>query len=258
MEERKEQKHSEKQETNRASLSVIAPCFNEEENIDRFEQELFSTLEAQGYDYEVIAVDDGSSDKTKEKLHALQEKYPNNLKVAVHEKNKGLGAAVRTGINHASKEYTVTIDSDFTFHPKMIRNLFQAKEKHQTDFIVGSPTLAGFDETIQWHRKFLSQSCNNLYSVMLGKKFTAISPIFKLYKTADLKNLELTTTAFDINAEIMTKLILNNKSFAEIPAELTVREFGESKLNNVKEIKNHLRLLNNIRKWKREKKRSKK
>jgi dolichol-phosphate mannosyltransferase len=229
-------------------LSVILPCFNEEQNVMLIENELINVLKGEVDDLEIVAVDDGSCDNTLNALLKLQVTYP-FIKVISHGKNKGLGAAIQSGIQHSSNPYIVTLDTDMTFHPRLVKNLIRAYHLHNVDFIVGSPTLARFDSSVPRYRIFLSKCVNLLYRVTLGKKVTAITPIFRLFRSADLKKLHITSNGFDGNAEIMAKLILKGKKFVEIPAELTTRIYGESKLNNLKEAKNHVKLLSKILMW---------
>jgi hypothetical protein len=89
----------------------------------------------------------------------------------------------------------------------------------------------------------MSGSVNMLYRLLLMSDITCVSGIFRLYKKAALDELTLESNNFEICAEIISKLILNKKTVKEIGVKLYVREFGESKLNVKKEIKNNLRIL---------------
>jgi dolichol-phosphate mannosyltransferase len=230
-------------------LTVIYPAYNEEENIKRIPRELLYYLDKLHMSYEVLVIDDGSKDHTAAETKKLIKKYP-QIMLVQHAKNQGLGMAVRTGIKHARGIYTVTIDGDFTFHPRQIKNLFTVLKKSRVDCVIGSPTLLGYEKDVPFYRIFLSKGVNVLYMILLGKKITAVSPIFRLYKTKQLKELNLHTTSFDINAEILFKLLQNHRTIIEIPAKLTTRRYGVSKLNNIREIKNHLKLLWRMLLWK--------
>jgi glycosyltransferase involved in cell wall biosynthesis len=229
-------------------LSIILPAYNEEENLCRVDAELMPTLNSIGLDYEIIVVDDGSTDNTIEIAEKLASRNK-RIFVARHEQNMGLGAAIQTGIKKATGDLLITLDSDFTFHPKQIPALLERFKMGDADCVIGSPSLFASKEMIPFYRVFLSKSVNSIYAIILGKKLTAISPIFRLYKTQQLKELELSSYGFDINAEILFKLLKKNRSVVEIPASLTVRIHGKSKLNNAKEIRNHLRLIRKIVMW---------
>lgn len=230
-------------------LTIILPCYNEEDNIPYIEKELFNILDKLGLEYEIIFVDDGSKDKTYQKIVELS-KRNKRIIICKHKKNMGLGAAIQTGIKKARSDLLVTLDSDLTFHPKQIEDLLNAFDKNKVDCVIGSPTLKGYDKSIPIYRIFLSKTVNLMYDILLGKRITSVSPIFRLYKTNQLKKLKLESNGFDINAEILAKLLIQKKKVIEIPAKLTVRKYGVSKINNIREIKNHIKLMYKIIKWK--------
>lgn len=230
-------------------LSIIIPCYNEEENLKTYEKELFPHLNKLNKKYEVVLVNDGSKDKTLSEMEKLKEKYK-NIKIVNYSPNGGLGYAVKQGIKAAEGNLVVTLDSDLTFHPNLISNLLERYNKGDVDCVIGSPTLAGYDKSVPLYRIFLSKSANMLYWIILGKKITAVSPIFRLYKTEKIKNLDIESNKFEINSEILFKLLKNKCKVAEIPAALTVRKHGVSKLDNKKEIINHLKLMAKMLIWK--------
>ena len=237
-------------------LSVIYPAFNEEENVKLMPRELLpalaqlehSRLFAHRGSYEVIIVDDGSIDGTARYAQKLAAADP-HIRLISHRRNRGLGAAIRTGIKHAHGELLVTIDGDYTFHPRQIKNLLARFSIGDVDCVIGSPTLRGYGKNVPRYRIFLSKGVNALYRILLRKKITAVSPIFRLYKTDQLKKLHLSSNRFEINAEILFKLLQDRRRVVEIPALLTTRKQGVSKLNNAREIKNHLLLLAKMAAW---------
>ncbi len=235
-------------------LSVIIPCYNEEKNVERMPEELIEELDKLNLDYEIIAVDDGSKDSTLKILKKLKEKYA-FIKIIKHERNKGLASAIKTGIDNAKGEMTVTLDSDYTFHPSQIKNLLDRYKKEDVDIVIGSPALSkGYSDDVPKYRIWLSNGGRLLYNIALGEKITAVTPIFRLYKTDILKKINLNPKptpqgGFSINAEILAKLLFKGYKAAEIPATLTVREYGESKINNLREIVSQLILVTKIMWW---------
>lgn len=228
-------------------LSIVIPCRNEEQNIPRFAVELWPVLEKLECDFEVIIVDDGSNDCTAKR--AIELGKP-EMRMVRHKK-QGLGAAIRTGIDAASGDWLITLDADLTFSPDLIPKLLEGQSLHpKADFIIGSPNLGGYSENIPDWRMAISKIANGVYRVLLGKPVTSINQIFRLYKTEQLKNLKLEAVGFDINAEILFKLVFGGKNFIEVPAKLTCRLYGESKLNYAREIRRHLILIMKIIKWK--------
>lgn len=231
-------------------LSIIIPCFNEEENIKRIPTELLSVLKNIEEDFEVIIVDDGSIDNSVKEILKVSTDEP-RIKLIKQPRNLGAGAAFRTGFSNAESDFIITLDADFTFSPKLIPLLLKnIKEKPDIDFVVGSPKLGGYGKDIPSWRIALSKLSNIIYSILLGEKVTAVTPFFRLYKTDQIKKLSLESKGFEIMAEMLFKLVFSGKKFIEVPTPLTKRIYGVSHLNYKKEIIKHFFLVLKILKWK--------
>ena len=98
-------------------------------------------------------------------------------------------------------------------------------------------------EEVTPFRLLMSKSVNFLYRVLLGSKITCVSPIFRLYRTKLLRDLNITSNNFEINAEIISKLLIIGKTVVEVPVPLLKRKYGTSKINVRKEIANYMRLM---------------
>lgn len=229
-------------------LSVVVPCYNEEDNIKRFEDELIGELVQLGMPFEIVAVDDGSTDATLELLVGMAERF-DNFRVVSHKENSGLGAAIRTGIGAAKGEWLVTIDADLTFHPKQIKLLVERMKCQDVDCVIGDPKANGYSKDIPFYRIAISNIGSLIYRLAIGRNVSSVTPIFRLYKTEQLTKLALSTTGFGINAEILSKLIIDKRATAEIPVVLTNRQFGYSKLDNIKEMRRQLYLASKIVLW---------
>jgi len=231
-------------------ISLIIPLFNEEENINLYREDLFPVVkkisEKYNVEFEYIFVDDGSSDNTREML----EKVSYDLeywKLISHDRNRGLGAAIKTGIENSSGDCIICMDADLTFRPEHIEDLLIHFFKTNADCISGSPYLEKEHiMDIEPHRLLLSKSVNLIYRVLLGKRITAVSPIFRLYKKSVFRDMELKSNNFEINAEILSKIIINGKTVEEIPVPLYKRRYGYSKINVKKEIINNIILIGKI------------
>ncbi len=228
-------------------LSVVIPCFNEEENVRRFAAELLPVLDGLAMQSEVVLVDDGSVDGTSQEIKNIHDA---RVRLVTHGKNQGLSAAMRTGIQAATGDLIVFLDSDLTFHPKLIPQLINAFEANRVDFVIGSPKLGGYAKDIPAYRLFISKAANRVYAALLGKPVTSINQILRLYKAPALKALTLTSKGYEINAEILFKLVFAGRKFVEIPAALTTRQFGVSKLRYGREFRRHAVLLLKIIWWK--------
>jgi dolichol-phosphate mannosyltransferase len=220
-------------------ISFVFPAFNEGENLKRFPTEVVPVFNALGESYEIVVIDDGSTDDTA----AIATSLGAPVRLVKHDRNRGLGAAVRTGIKESQGDLIVTMDTDLTFAPSLVSSLLERFKKGDVDVVAGSPKLAGYGKDIPSYRVFVSMCSTLVYSAIFGKKITAVTPIFRLYRRADLIDLPLQATGFDINAEILFYLVRRGKRVAEVPAPLTQRVHGVSKLDYKKEMQRHLRLV---------------
>jgi len=230
-----------------AKLSVVIPCFNEEANLRRFPAEVFSVLGKIGAELEIVLIDDGSRDNSFNEMSELGTRFP-FVKIFRHSQNLGLGASLRTGFSLASGDAVLTLDGDLTFHPSEVPLLIAAYVQG-VDCVMGSPFL-GTMKDVHPFRKFLSWAVNRIYRLLLGRNFSAISAIFRLYRSSTLKSLTLNSDSFDINAEILIKLLAAGGGVAEVPVTLGRRMHGVSKINVRREIGNHLKMFFRILKWK--------
>jgi len=227
-------------------LSVIVPCYNEEENIRHFGKDLFSFFPSFKFSSEFLFVDDGSTDGTLEALGAIL-KDRSDAKIIKHPQNRGLGAAIRSGMAQAQGDAILTMDSDLTFHPREIPALINAYSEG-VDAVLGSPVL-GRLEGVSLLRKLLSKGVNLIYQILLARRITSTSSIFRLYRASKLKELDLKSDSFDINAEILVKMIQSGGVVREIPVTLTTRKWGQSKIQISREIKNHIKMFFRIIRW---------
>lgn len=205
----------------------------------RYEAELFPALDALGPEYEVLAVDDGSTDETLQTLGEIALRQP-RLKILSHPANRGLGAALRTGFAAATGDWIAVLDADLSWSPSQIADLLAKQRQTGADWVGGSPFLRpdGY-QGVPWRRRLPSLLLNAFYRGLLGRRLTAYTPIFRLYRASILKNLPLRSEGFEINAEIAARLLRLGKACAEVPAVLTRRKEGTSKLVPWRELRRH-------------------
>jgi len=229
---------------NKPELSILIPCFNEQENIKIVPEELLPVLNNLHMDCEIVIVDDGSTDDSEKEILKINDP---RIKLVKHPENRGLGCAVRTGIDNAQGDLLITLDADFTFSPEYIPRLLEALNANpDIDFVISTSELKDFGKI----RVLVSKLARKIYSFLLGEKNVSVNQIFKLYKTQQLKDLPLKSRGFDFGAEIFFKLVFSGKKFVEVPVPLTTRIHGTSHLNYPKELTRHGILLLKIMKWK--------
>jgi len=213
-------------------LSVVVPAYNEEENIVKLLTELSNVLERQSLEYEVIIVNDNSTDGSKNLLEGLREKYP-HLKPVHRTPPRGVGHTLRRGFLEASGSIIVTMDADLSHHPEDIPRLL-AKLSEGFDIVLGSRYIegGGMENTIL--RKIISRGFS-VFSRMLGLTVSDATTGFRAHKKEVLDKLNLSSTGFEIHIEIPMKAAKYGFKIGEVPLKYHERHAGESKLDYKKE-----------------------
>ncbi len=132
-------------------LSIVVPCYNEEETVDLYYEAVTKVLHTMDLDYEIIFVNDGSKDKTLEKALALYKKYPKNIRVVDFSRNFGKEGALLAGLRHAKGDYVTVMDADLQDPPEYLPKMFEVMEKNHDDVVgtrrvtrVGEPVIRSF------------------------------------------------------------------------------------------------------------------
>ncbi len=132
-------------------LSIVVPCYNEEETVDLYYEAVTKVLHTMDLDYEIIFVNDGSKDKTLEKALALYKKYPENIRVVDFSRNFGKEGALLAGLRHAKGDYVTVMDADLQDPPEYLPKMFEVMEKNHDDVVgtrrvtrVGEPVIRSF------------------------------------------------------------------------------------------------------------------
>jgi len=235
-------------------ISIIIPLFNERENIIHYNTDLFPIIDdiakKTGESFEYVFVDDGSKDDTVERISEIAVNKP-NIKIVQHKKNRGVGNAVKTGLASCKGDFVITMDADLTFRPVDVIKLIEKYRETNVDCVSGSPYLEkGLMEEVTPFRLLMSKSVNFFYRILLGSHITCVSPIFRFYKKEVLTEMKISSENFEINAEIISKLIIGGKKIIEVPVPLLKRKYGRSKINILKEIKNYIYVMYKIFKTK--------
>ena len=228
-------------------VSIIIPCFNEEQGIPHLAAQLDPVIRElqQKYALELIFVDDGSTDRTNALLHHYFDKKK-NAKIIRHAINKNLGAALRTGFQHASGAYIAALDSDCTYEPKILLTLLE-RLNEGTDIVTVSPYHPlGKIENVPGWRIFLSKGSSLLYKHLLGSGIYTHGAMVRVYNRKVLETVHSEKNDFLYVSEILIKSLLKGYTVREVPATLRVRQFGASKMKLARTIKSHLGLMGRI------------
>lgn len=207
-------------------LSVVIPCYNEEHTIERVIQRVLDT----GLPCELIIVDDGSTDGTRDVLRRMPER--SGVRVIFHERNRGKGAALCTGFQHATGDVVTVQDADLEYDPRDFRPLLQPIIEDVADVVYGS-RFSGPDRHVGplWHLA-VNQVITKLFSLRHGYKFTDVETCYKVFRRRLIQEIapNLRERRFGIELELTAKLLRKRDvRFYERPISYSRRTFAEGK-----------------------------
>lgn len=213
----------------KVELSIIIPVYNEEGNIDRFENELIEPLLSFGKSFEVIAVDDGSKDSSWNKLEALANKYT-NFKALKHSRNYGMGAAYQSAINESRGDKIITFSSDLEIPAKSINDV--ANKLDEGFDVVNTHRTGRWSENAKSSllRKLPSTIANGIIQKIAGIKIKDTGSGLKGFKSYIIKNFQIYG---DMHRFLLAYSTLYTKRITEIDVEYKDREFGQSAYGSI-------------------------
>jgi len=204
-------------------ITVIIPAFNEEKTI----KEIIAKVLLTKIPEEIIIVDDGSVDQTKDVLKSLVDQ--NIIKLITHDKNRGKGAAVITGLSHASGDVIIIQDADLEYDPREYPALLKPIEEGLADVVYGSRFLgAPRRPTMFWHmvaNKLLTLMTNILYNNILTDMETG----YKVFRREAVEDMTLHSRRFDFEPEFTAKVLKRKARIYEVPISFTPRTYDEGK-----------------------------
>ena len=202
-------------------LSVVFPVYNEEQNIPVFLDEIGAALRGQPWSFEMVAVDDGSRDRSLEILRQSRSKYP-NLRVLTFEKNSGQTAALDAAWRAARGKYVVSLDADLQNDPADIPPMVRNLEESGADMVIG----VRVNRQDTWARKVQSRIGNGVRNWITGDRITDTGCSLKLVKHEAIDRVSLYT---GMHRFLPTLLRMRGYKVVEMPVNHRARKFGVSK-----------------------------
>lgn len=204
-------------------VSVIIPIYNEIDTIE----EIISRVWKTGIPSEIVLVDDGSQDGTRDVLKEYEER--DDMQVIYHSRNKGKGAAVRTGLDHASGEVIIIQDADLEYDPRDYPALLKPLEEGVADVVYGSRFLGASRRVAMfWHmvaNKLLTLMTNILYDTILTDMETG----YKVFRRDVVEDMQLHAKRFEFEPEFTAKILKRDLRIFEVPITFNPRDYDEGK-----------------------------
>lgn len=232
----------------KGGLTIVIPCFNEEESVRIFLPEIMKL--ASENKWEVIVTNDGSTDSSATVLAQLEKEY-SSLKIITHNVNRGYGAALKSGILKSNSEFTATMDADGQHYPEDINRLYAVRNETNADMIIGSRKDAKAGGA---YRSFGKWIIRNLSTALAGTDIYDINSGMKLFRTDTAKKmLSLCPDTMAFSNIIALSFAAQKNLVIEHPIGLRERTSGKSTINintafdTILEILNIVMLFNPIR-----------
>lgn len=222
-------------------ITIILPCFNEADNVRVIASELTPIVDRLRRDrsVEIVFVDDGSTDNTGDLLQKSFTGDP-NASVIRHNRNRGLGAALRTGLRHAEGRIVVTTDSDGTYPFSLIGPLL-AQLRPGIDIVTAScHHPLGAVDNVPRYRLILSRTASLMYRLLVDRNIHTFTCMFRAYRREVLETVHFESDGFLSVTELLVNARLMGYRVREMPCTLRVRRYGASKARVLGIIRSHL------------------
>ena len=218
-----------------SKISVVIPCYNEENTISQVIIKVEKSLLNLNIDYEIIVVDDHSSDDSSNKL--IEFENQKKIKLFTHSQNFGKGAAIATGLKNISGEIILIQDADLEYDPDDYKKLILPFYEANADVVYGSRFLGGGKYVrihFFWHyvaNKILTLLCNMIANLNLTDMETG----YKLFRYEKIKDIKIKEKSFGFEPEITIKLAKKKSKFFEVPISYNGRSYKEGKKIGLKD-----------------------
>jgi len=210
-------------------LSVAIPVYNERETLVEILHRIAAVEERRGVPLEILLVDDGSTDGTRDILrNEIEGRYP-NVRVLYHEKNQGKGAAIVTAIREATGDFLIVQDADLEYDPDQYPELLQPLLDGKTDVVYGSRfkgSVANMAFANLVANRVLTLTANLLFP---GTHISDEATCYKVFRTPFLKSIPLRARRFDFCPEVTAKVLKRGKKIVEVPIRYTARTNAQGK-----------------------------
>ena len=234
-------------ETPSLHITIVTPCFNEADGLAQLRDVLRNLRDEILTDCRLafVFVDDCSTDNTFKVLNSLFGEDA-DARVVKHDANLGIAGAMITGMREVSSEWVAVIDADCTFDPAQLRSMIRMLD-NTTDVVCAAPLHPdGRMESVPKWRLSLSLGAAALYRLVMRQKMHSPTTCFRLYRRAALENAGVADTGFCGVTEFIARLDIAGHRIVEVPAVLTTRQTGHSKMRIVQTVGAHLRLITQL------------
>ena len=204
-------------------LSVLIPVYNEKNTIREIIKRVLDT----GLATEIVIVDDGSRDGTREILAEYDGK--NGIRVILHEKNAGKGAALRTAMQSATGDVMLIQDADLEYDPREYAGLLKPIEENMADVVYGSRFLGAPHRAILFWNMIANKLLTLMTNILYNNILTDMETGYKVFRREVVSGMKLRANRFDFEPEFTAKILKSRVRVFEVPITFNPREYDEGK-----------------------------
>jgi len=205
-------------------LSVVIPVYNER----NFVAELVRRVLAENYNMEVLLIDDGSSDGSREIIAGLAEQHP-QVHFQLHERNQGKGAALRTGFQLARGDFILIQDADLEYDPRDYGKLLEPLLDGRADVVFGSRFLGGPHRVLNYHHYLANRFLTMLSNILTGLNLTDMETCYKAFRREVIDDMRLHQDRFGFEPEFTARIAAQRCRVYEVPISYSGRDYAEGK-----------------------------
>ncbi len=205
------------------NITVLIPVYNEQNTI----QEILRRVQASQVASEILVVDDGSVDGTREILSRLNGN--DHVRIHYHTKNQGKGAAIRTGIEMASGEVIIIQDADLEYDPRDYPILLKPIQENTADVVYGSRFLGGARRPILFWNMVANKILTLVTNILYNNILTDMETGYKVFRREVVLNIPLHARRFEFEPEFTAKILKRKVRIFEVPISFNPREYSEGK-----------------------------
>lgn len=210
-------------------LSIVIPAYNERATAEKLLRRVADAPLPEGFETEIVVVDDGSTDGTRELLRELEKKADPPFRYVEHEHNQGKGAALRTGFAQTRGDYVLIQDADLEYDPKDYPVLLQPIADDLADVVYGSRFLGGPHRVLFfWH--FLgNKALTTMSNMFTDLNLSDMETCYKVFPGELLRSFDLKSNRFGIEPELTARVAKEKVRIYEVPISYHGRTYAEGK-----------------------------
>lgn len=209
----------------RLTVSVLIPCYNEATTIE----EVLRRVEAVALADEIVIVDDGSTDGSREILQRLEQEDHPHLRVLYHERNQGKGAALVTAFQHATSDIFLIQDADFEYDPRDYPVLLRPLQEGITRVVYGSRFLGGPRKAMFFWNMIANRTLTLVTNILYNAILSDMETCYKVFRSDVVKGMRIRARGFEFEPEFTAKVLKQGIRIYEVPISYNGREWDEGK-----------------------------